>query len=96
VRISTRQTDQLITAAAEMSPQLKAVVTALRAQHRASQHGVELTDSELDVLQEALKAVLRADRLVNCAGLHADRIARLADLRPPVQIVPFRGEYYQL
>lgn len=40
--------------------------------------------------------VLRADRLVNCAGLHADRIARLAGLRPPVQIVPFRGEYYQL
>ncbi|MEU9233531.1 L-2-hydroxyglutarate oxidase [Streptomyces subrutilus] len=40
--------------------------------------------------------VVRADRLVNCAGLHADRIARLAGLRPPVQIVPFRGEYYQL
>ncbi|MEV4439215.1 L-2-hydroxyglutarate oxidase [Streptomyces sp. NPDC049577] len=39
---------------------------------------------------------VRADRLVNCAGLHADRIARLAGLRPPVQIVPFRGEYYEL
>ena len=34
--------------------------------------------------------------LINCAGLHADRIARLAGLRPPVQIVPFRGEYYRL
>ncbi|CAL9640840.1 L-2-hydroxyglutarate dehydrogenase (plasmid) [Streptomyces sp. enrichment culture] len=40
--------------------------------------------------------VVRADRLVNCAGLHADRVARLAGLRPPVQIVPFRGEYHQL
>ncbi|MEU6862333.1 L-2-hydroxyglutarate oxidase [Streptomyces sp. NPDC046876] len=40
--------------------------------------------------------VVRADRLVNCAGLHADRIARMAGLRPPAQIVPFRGEYHQL
>jgi L-2-hydroxyglutarate oxidase len=39
---------------------------------------------------------VRADRLVNCAGLHCDRIARMAGLRPPVRIVPFRGEYYQL
>ena len=32
--------------------------------------------------------------LVNCAGLHSDRVARMAGLRPPVRIVPFRGEYY--
>jgi L-2-hydroxyglutarate oxidase len=34
--------------------------------------------------------------LVNCAGLHSDRIARLAGLSPGVRIVPFRGEYYEL
>jgi (S)-2-hydroxyglutarate dehydrogenase len=39
---------------------------------------------------------LTADVLVNCAGLHADRIARLAGLDPPARIVPFRGEYYEL
>jgi len=39
---------------------------------------------------------VRADGLVNCAGLHCDRVARMAGLRPPVRIVPFRGEYYQL
>jgi L-2-hydroxyglutarate oxidase len=38
----------------------------------------------------------RADYLVNCAGLHADRVARLAGLTPPARIVPFRGEYYEL
>lgn len=37
-----------------------------------------------------------ADVLVNCAGLHADRVARLAGVRPPVRIVPFRGEYHEL
>ncbi|MBF9129543.1 L-2-hydroxyglutarate oxidase [Plantactinospora sp. S1510] len=36
------------------------------------------------------------DVLVNCAGLHADRIARLAGIDPPARIVPFRGEYYEL
>lgn len=34
--------------------------------------------------------------LINCAGLYSDRVARLCGLRPPVQIVPFRGEYYEL
>jgi L-2-hydroxyglutarate oxidase len=40
--------------------------------------------------------VLRADALVNCAGLHSDRIARMAGLQPKARIVPFRGEYYEL
>lgn len=34
--------------------------------------------------------------LINCAGLHSDRLARMAGLRPPVHILPFRGEYYHL
>ncbi len=40
--------------------------------------------------------VLRADALVNCAGLHSDRIARMAGRTPTARIVPFRGEYYEL
>lgn len=34
--------------------------------------------------------------LVNCAGLHSDRVARLAGTDPQARIVPFRGEYYEL
>lgn len=34
--------------------------------------------------------------LVNCAGLHADRVAGLAGLEPPCRILPFRGEYQRL
>ena len=34
--------------------------------------------------------------VVNCAGLHSDRVLRMTDLRPEAQIVPFRGEYYEL
>jgi (S)-2-hydroxyglutarate dehydrogenase len=35
-------------------------------------------------------------RLVACAGLQADRVAKLAGLDIDTQIVPFRGEYYVL
>jgi (S)-2-hydroxyglutarate dehydrogenase len=38
----------------------------------------------------------RAAFLVNCAGLHADRVARFAGADPGVRIVPFRGEYFEL
>ena len=42
------------------------------------------------------QGVVTADALVNCAGLHSDRVAKLAGLRPRAAIVPFRGEYYEL
>src|SRR6056297_2398830 len=34
--------------------------------------------------------------LINCAGLHSDRVARSAGVQSPIKIVPFRGEYYEL
>jgi len=34
--------------------------------------------------------------LINCAGLHCDRVAQLAGERRDMRIVPFRGEYYKL
>jgi (S)-2-hydroxyglutarate dehydrogenase len=34
--------------------------------------------------------------LVNCAGLHSDRVARWQGLAKDIQIIPFRGEYYEL
>jgi L-2-hydroxyglutarate oxidase LhgO len=36
------------------------------------------------------------DRLVLCAGLHADRVAQLAGDEAGPAIIPFRGEYLQL
>jgi len=39
---------------------------------------------------------VRCRNLVNCAGLHSDRVARMCGVRPGLQIIPFRGEYYKL
>jgi L-2-hydroxyglutarate oxidase len=36
------------------------------------------------------------DFIVNCAGLHCDRVSELAGEKREVRIVPFRGEYYQI
>ncbi len=33
---------------------------------------------------------------INCGGLHSDRIARLDGVDPGLNIVPFRGEYFEL
>jgi (S)-2-hydroxyglutarate dehydrogenase len=37
-----------------------------------------------------------ADFVINCAGLHCDRVSRMAGNRDAAKIVPFRGEYCQL
>lgn len=34
--------------------------------------------------------------LINCGGLHSDRLARMAGAEPPCRIAPFRGEYYRI
>jgi len=42
------------------------------------------------------EAEFEAGFLINCAGLHCDRIAALAGETATARIVPFRGEYFSL
>jgi len=45
---------------------------------------------------ETTQGEVRCRTIINCAGLQADRIARMMGVEPNLQIVPFRGEYYEL
>jgi (S)-2-hydroxyglutarate dehydrogenase len=45
---------------------------------------------------ETTSGAYEAAFIINCAGLHCDRISRKAGARDPAKIVPFRGEYYNL
>lgn len=45
---------------------------------------------------ETLAGDWEADYIVNCAGLHCDRVAELAGEKRDVRIVPFRGEYFKI
>jgi (S)-2-hydroxyglutarate dehydrogenase len=38
----------------------------------------------------------QANLLINCAGLHCDRVGELAGVKRQVRILPFRGEYYHI
>jgi L-2-hydroxyglutarate oxidase len=60
--------------------------TEVRAIRHAGSRVIVATDS----------AEFETRLLINCGGLHSDRIARLDGLNPPARIVPFRGEYYEL
>ena len=54
-----------------------------------AQRGDELTI-------ETTRGQFACRNLINCAGLQSDRVARLCGVETGVQIIPFRGEYYQL
>lgn len=59
--------------------------------------GVQAIRSASDeIVLETGAGSVRARQIVNCAGLYADRVARMMGLDPQVQIIPFRGEYYTL
>ena len=45
---------------------------------------------------ETTKGEIEARFLINCGGLQSDRLARMSGFDPQVQIVPFRGEYFEL
>lgn len=69
-----------------------------------AQGGKILTDFEVSKIQERPGSLyisggskaLETKLAIGCAGLYADRLAIMAGLKPPHQIVPFRGEFYSL
>ena len=68
------------------------------------QHGELLTGARLDgvvesdrrLVLETSRGNLSAGRVINCAGLHADSVARKMGVDAGIRIVPFRGEYFSL
>ena len=63
-----------------------------------------MTDAKVQRLQQAgsgwrartPEGDFDGDFLINCAGLHCDRVAQAAGERREMRILPFRGEYYKL
>jgi L-2-hydroxyglutarate oxidase len=49
-----------------------------------------------EIVVETPRGAFSTSILINCAGLHSDRIARMAGDAPGLRIIPFRGEYYDL
>ena len=45
---------------------------------------------------ETNKGVIECKQLINCGGLHSDKITKLGGQKPPAKIIPFKGEYFEL
>jgi (S)-2-hydroxyglutarate dehydrogenase len=58
---------------------------------------VEKIHEESDqVIIETNQGTITAKIVINCGGLHSDRIAKAAGYSIDMKILPFRGEYYML
>lgn len=80
------------------------VAQALRTLLEAAGHVVQMGFEVASLERNGGKVTIMAsggarhesDFVVNCGGLHSDRIARMAGAEPGMMIVPFRGMYYEL
>jgi L-2-hydroxyglutarate oxidase LhgO len=55
-----------------------------------------IVQADSRLVLETTQDTIHSKFMINCGGLHCDRIARLAGAQIDVQIVPFRGEYYTI
>jgi L-2-hydroxyglutarate oxidase len=70
----------------------------------AKVHGRVVTSAKVKVLRQAAggwvavssAGEFETEFLINCAGLHCDRVSQMAGLKRELRIVPFRGEYYKI
>lgn len=76
----------------QVAQRLAAEIMERGGQVRTGSKLLGLQGGELRLAGESL----RAAQVVNCAGLHSDRVAHDLGHQPRARIVAFRGEYYQL
>lgn len=55
---------------------------------------IENKNSEVEIATTNKK--ISTKYVINCSGLMSDRVTKLAGIQTDMQIVPFRGEYYEL
>ncbi len=81
-----------------------AAVSEKYAELIASAGGTILTGTKVTGIQqrgeettlETSRGPIATRYVINCAGLHSDRVGKLAGQKPEASIVPFRGEYYDV
>ncbi|WP_158748483.1 L-2-hydroxyglutarate oxidase [Acidobacterium sp. S8] len=72
------------------------LITAAGGTIRLSHEVTGLKRNGSSTIVETTQGPVEADLVINCAGLHSDRISRLANAKLDLAIIPFRGEYYDL
>lgn len=63
---------------------------------RFGQEVQDIKQQGADLIVQTAVNQFQSRYLINCAGLYSDHVAESAGVRPELQIVPFRGEYFEL
>ncbi len=80
----------------EVCRKLAELISQRGAEIRFGHRVCAIRQSDREVVVETTEGEVAGDLLVNCTGLHCDRVTRMGGVRPDAKIVPFRGEYYEL
>lgn len=64
------------------------ILTAAKVKSMFRREGRMIIDSQAGDVE--------ARHVINCTGLYSDRVTRMSGQQPTAQIVPFRGEYFEL
>ena len=81
----------------EMTKRLIARAIADKGSFRTNSRVVNMeTTSNKSFIRLSNGEVVFSEKIIFCAGLQSDRLAKLDGLSDGIQIVPFRGDYYQL
>jgi L-2-hydroxyglutarate oxidase len=75
---------------------LASLATAVNTEIRLNTRALRFVTQSNGVVIETNHGEVHAQRLITCGGLQADRLAKLAGDPPREQIIPFRGEYYEV
>ncbi len=88
------------TAVLDFAQVARTLAQVLRRQGVSFHLGMKVETARIEegtvLLTDRFGREVRAHRVINCAGLYADRVAQLLGETPTVRILPFRGEYYLL
>src|SRR5262245_12365393 len=81
---------------AAVSRKLAELIAVGGGEVRCSARVMTVKENSPTIALETAAGEFIADYVVTCAGLQSDRVAKLTGIQPEAQIVPFRGEYFEL
>ena len=55
-----------------------------------------LNKAKTDLIIQSTNQEIHCKYLINCSGLHSDRMTKMSGQNPTAKIIPFKGEYYFL
>jgi L-2-hydroxyglutarate oxidase len=79
-----------------VAEKLAELITAAGGEIQLGRRAVSLRRNGAETLLQTDQDALPADLVINCGGLHCDRVAKRLGRKPHSKIIPFRGEYYEL